>query len=517
MSKMKLLPVIVGVTMLAFSSCTEKPMTPLEKDLSLFSDPMATKLKFWTSQDKIDKMQNADLKAAATAMHDKQYDFKFRLANYKAYLQPEKLGQELHIGDGYSKYEGITGVLLKEGEQTILVEGIEEGKTIHVIVPDWERRAPEGVEPTKDTNGWGLHKKLYPLINGVNVLNIEKEGLAYIDYYSETPETESELRIHFINDPVNGYFDLTKNTNAEWDTLLAKAVYPVMDAKGKYAQIAYPVEACKEYATGKGRELLTAYDSMVHLQHELLGLIKYNKVPNNRILARVNYNYYMFRDGDGVAYMGTEPGYAMKMVVNPETVTKGDPCWGFNHEVGHVHQLRPYLNWGGLGEVSNNIASLYVTTHFGNKSRLSEQKNYEKARKSIIDGKLSYLEEKDIFNRLVPFWQLQLYFSQNGNPDFYPDLHEALRNSAEEMKDFNPREDVAAFQLNFVKQCCKVSQTDLTEFFTKWGFFKPVSMEMNDYGKYNINLTQEMAEACQTEIASLNFPAPKTDLTLLED
>lgn len=76
----------------------------------------------------------------------------------------------------------------------------------------------------------------------------------------------------------------------------------------------------------------------------------------------------MFRDGDGVAYMGTNPGNAMGMVVKPESVIKGDPCWGFNHEVGHVHQLRPYLNWGGLGEVSNNIVTLYVTTHLGNKS-----------------------------------------------------------------------------------------------------------------------------------------------------
>lgn len=516
MNKIKSLPVILGISLCAFS-CAEKDMTPIEKDLSVFSDPMATKLKFWTTQRKIDAMENADLKAAATAMNDKQYDSKYRLASYKAYRKPETLGKELHIGNGYSKYEGITGVLLKKGEQTILAEGIKEGGKMNIVVPDWERRAPEGIEPTKDPNGWGLHKKVYSLTNGVNIVNIEKDGLAYIDYYSETPETESEIKVHFVNDPVNGYFDVTQNTNAEWDSLLANAVYPVIDAKGKYAQIAYPVEACKKYAAGKGFELLTNYDSMVHLQHKFIGLVKYDKIPDNRILARVNYNYYMFRDGDGVAYMGTNPSYAMGMVVKPESVIKGDPCWGFNHEVGHVHQLRPYLNWGGLGEVSNNIVTLYVTTHFGNQSRLSQQKNYENARKSIIDGKKSYLEDGDVFNRLVPFWQLQLYFSQNGNPDFYPDLHEALRNSEESMKGLNARTDVAAFQLNFVKQCCKVSKTDLTDFFSKWGFLKPVSLEMNDYGKYSMNLTQEMVDACKAEITSWNFPTPKTDLTLMED
>lgn len=516
MNKVKLLPVVFGLAM-CVSSCAVSKMTPVEKDLSVFSDPMATGLKSRVSKKKIDAMQNADLKAAAIAMYDKQYSLDYRLADYKAYLKPEILGKKLHIGSGYSKYEGVTGVLLKKGEQTILVEGIKDGKKVNIIVPNWERHAPEGIDPTKDPNGWGIHKKVYSLNNGVNVINIEGDGLAYVDYYSESPVAESDVKVHFINDPVNGYFDVTRNTNAEWDNLLANAVYPVIDGKGRYAQIAYPVEACKKYAAGKGVELLTNYDSMVHLQHKFIGLVKYDKVPDNRILARVNYNYYMFRDGDGVAYMGAKSGYAMAMVVNPASVIKGDPCWGFNHEVGHVHQLRPYLNWGGLGEVSNNIVTLYVTTHFGNKSRLSEQKSYENARKKIIDGNLSYLEDGDVFHRLVPFWQLQLYFSQNGQPDFYPELHEALRNSAETMAGFNASKDVAAFQMNFVKQCCNVSKTDLTDFFTKWGFLKPVTLEMNDYGKYQMNLTQEMVDACKAEIASWKLPVPKTDLTLLED
>jgi len=74
--------------------------------------------------------------------------------------------------------------------------------------------------------------------------------------------------------------------------------------------------------------------------------------------------------------MGAKVGYAMKMVVTPESVIKGDPCWGFSHEVGHVHQTRPMFNWGGLGEVSNNLFSLYVTRSFGNKTRVSEQNNF---------------------------------------------------------------------------------------------------------------------------------------------
>lgn len=185
-----------------------------------------------------------------------------------------------------------------------------------------------------------------------------------------------------------------------------------------------------------GVELINNYDSLVYLQHHLMGLVKYGRVPTNRILSRVNYNYYMFRDGDGVAYMGAQPGYAMNLVVDPDRVILGDPCWGFSHEVGHVHQLRPYFNWGGLGEVSNNVFSLFVNTHFGTISRILDQDNYTKSRESIIDGRISYLQDEDVFNRLVPFWQLQLYFAGEGNnPDFYPDLFEAFRRQIEKDRD----------------------------------------------------------------------------------
>ncbi|MCH5598594.1 M60 family metallopeptidase [Niabella ginsengisoli] len=333
------------------------------------------------------------------------------------------------IGDGYSKYEGITGIYLPVGKHIVLVDGINDANEIGLLVPNWNRRAPEGIKPTEDPAGWGIHKQRFVLRNGVNIIDVKKnDGLAYIDFYSDEPEKEKSIKVHFVNAKVNGYFDVAKNNNDDWNKLIDNAVYPIIDAKGRHIQIAYPAEACKKYAYGKGVELIANYDSLVYRQHRILGLIKYNSVPDNHILARVNYNYYMFRDGDGVAYMGTDPGNAMALVVDPARVIKGDPCWGFSHEVGHVHQLRPYLNWGGLGEVSNNIFSLYGTTSFGNKSRASEQKNYQKARDSIIARKICYLQDKDVFNRLIPFWQLQLYFTGAGNnPDFYPDLFEAFR------------------------------------------------------------------------------------------
>jgi hypothetical protein len=501
-------------------------------DLAVFEDPLASTLKKNIKRKDIDKISNPLIREVALSLLNGPQSTTCLLRQYHALLSPSLLGERLSIGDGYSKYENITGVYLPVGKHIVLADGIEDNKTVKVVVPNWERRAPNPEEPTKDPKGWGIEKKEFQLRNGVNIIDLTDFGsLAYIDYFSEDPNEERPIKIHFITGKENGYFDIAQHKDEDWNRLIDNAVYPIMDAKGKHIQIAYPIEAIKKYAYGRGVELISNYDSLVYRQHRIMGLIKHGKVPENRILSRVNYNYYMFRDGDGVAYMGDKKGYAMAMVVDPSKVIKGDPCWGFSHEVGHVHQTRPMFNWGGLGEVSNNLFSLYVTRSFGNRTRVSEQNNYQKAKETIIDGRISYLQDEDVFNRLIPFWQLQLYFEgQGNNPDFYPDLFEAFRLQAEESRPAGRRlrsnwaqdrlrgeRNPAVHQLNFVKTACEVSKIDLTDFFDKYGFFYVGEFEINDYGNYTYAMTQEMVDKCKQAIKSMNLEKPKVDISSLKD
>lgn len=502
------------------------------QNLSVFEDALATKLKSGIKKKQIEAITDPNIQKLAFDILAGTDKNQYRLATYNALLSPNTLGHQLAIGDGYSKYENVTGVYLPIGKHVIIAEGIEEGKEVKLLVPNWMRKAPNPEEPTKDPKGWGIEKKEFTLRNGVNIINLTDFGsLAYISYFSNEPSKEKPITVNFVTGQENGYFDINKHKNADWDNMLSKAVYPILDAKGKHIQIAYPVEALQKYAAGKGEELISNYDSLVYRQHRIMGLIKYNKVPDNKVLARVNYNYYMFRDGDGVAYMGDKKGYAMAMVTKPESVIKGDPCWGFSHEVGHVHQTRPMFNWGGLGEVSNNLFSLYVMRSFNNESRIKNQDNFNKARKSIIDAKISYLQDPDVFNRLVPFWQLQLYFESAGNnPDFYPDLFEAFRqqylkaanNSRRNRANWNPmnnqqERNPAVHQLNFIKTACEVSKTDLTDFFDQYGFFFVGNMKYNDYGDYNYEMTQEMVDSCKAAIKAMNLPKPKVDISSLTD
>lgn len=491
----------------------------------LFSDPLCTKLNKRISRRKINKCNNEVLKNLAMSIYNGQYDTKFRVNTFKPVYSPSALGKLLHVGNGYSTFQHITGIVLKPGKHVVIVDGLKDGSSLGIKVA-------ELYAPNQGKKDWSLHSEKFNLKNGINI--IEKTsgwtGLAYMDYYFEHPEKENEIKVHFVTGDVNGYFDASVNTNTEWDEMLSKAVYPVFDAAGSNIHLAYPVEDLKKYAAGKGKELIRVYEELVSKQHEIIGWKKYGLIPDNKIFARVNYGYYMFRDGNGVAFKFD----TMRRVANPEHMrTKDeDACWGFSHEVGHVHQLKTYLSWGGLGETSNNICTRYCTQAFGYKNRL--EKHFSKVEKDFLEGTrfgsvskarvkggmkdsiisskyknpdyaLSYLEV-DNFERLVPFWKLQCYFTKKGYKDFYPDLYEKMRNSEKdypELKSLDRHKNVVPFQLNFIRGASIVSGKNLYPYFEAYGFFRLLDLTYGDYGTYSYSMTAAIRDSFKEELKDL--------------
>jgi hypothetical protein len=483
----------------------------LEADARFFTDASCSTLKPEVTAGQLPEFKSEVLRKVATALLDGSYDKTDRAAAYQAYPSPRELGETLKLGNGFSRYENITGMYLNDGENVVFV-GPTHGKKVTLLLPDWIRKPAEGVEPTKDPNGWGLKRQEVELKEGYNIFRAERAGNAYVSYFDDHAEEAKPITVHFPTGQVNGYFDLSKNDNEDWVRLLDQAAGPIMDARGSHIQVAYPVEWLKLHTKGRGVELIRSYDTLLHHHFTLAGLVKYDKVPKNRILARVNYNYYMFRDGDGVAYLGTEN--VMGMVADPDRVIKGDPCWGFSHEAGHVLQMRPQITWGGMTEVSVNLFSLYTMDKMGNPCRLSHQKNYASARKNIIEAqpRISYLQAEDVFDRLVPFWQLQLHFTKNGVPDFYADVMEEMRRRP----DAGRGNDAILNQFQFIEICCDVTKTDLTEFFDKWGFFYTGEIAGNDYGKFSFEITQKTVDEVKGKIAAKGYAKPTVDLTTVE-
>lgn len=484
----------------------------LQADMAFFTDPSCRQLRPTVNASDLDRFQTTLLKDVAAGILDGTYDTTYRAAAYEAYPSPRALDAALKLGDGFSRYENITGMYLEPGEHVVLV-GPTGGKELALLIPDWMRKPPEGVKPSQDPNGWGLKRQRIAIHEGFNVIEVEKGGNAYISYFDDHPDEAPDVVVHFPTGKVNGFFDAARHTNADWNRLLDEAVSPILDARGRHVQVAYPVEWFNVYTRGRGKELIANYDTLLHHHYTLLGLVKYNKVPKNRILARVNFNYYMFRDRDGVAYLGNKS--TMRKVADPDVVIKGDPCWGFCHEVGHVLQLRPQLTWGGMTEVSCNIFTMYTTTAMGNPSRLKAQGNYASARKNIIEAepKISYLACPNVFDRLVPFWQLHLYFSRNGKPDFYADVMEQMRRRPAAGRG----DESIRNQFEFMKICCDVGELDLTDFFDRWGFFWVGELTVKDYRTYHFVITEQMVEETKAYIAAKKYKKPAEDITRIED
>ncbi|MCX6880454.1 MAG: M60 family metallopeptidase [Verrucomicrobia bacterium] len=481
----------------------------LKADLKFFTDGSCSQLQPSVKQQDLAGFKCELLKTVAAGLLGATYDKTYRAASYQAYPSPRELERTLKLGDGFSRYENITGIYLEAGEHVVLVGNTGDRK-LSLLLPDWMRKPAAGIKPEQDPNGWGLHKQEITLKEGVNLLQVAKPGNAYVSYFDDHAEQAPRVTVHFPTGKVNGFFDATKQTNEDWNRLLDQAVGPIMDARGKHIQVAYPVEWFNVFTRGKGVELINNYDTMLNHHYGLMGLVKYKKVPMNRLLARVNFNYYMFRDGDGVAYFGNKD--TMRMVADPAVVIVGDPCWGFCHEVGHALQMHQ-MTWGGMTEVSNNIFSLYTVGRMGNESRLKAQQNYASARRTIIDAKpkKSFLEVPDVFDRLVPFWQLHLYFSRNGKPDFYADVMEEMRHRP----DAGTGDDSIKNQFEFVRISCDVAKLDLTEFFDQWGFFRVGQLTVDDYAKYHYTITQQMVDDVKSYVARKQYPKPAADLTLV--
>lgn len=71
----------------------------------------------------------------AAGLLNQTYDKPHRAASYAAYSSPRELGKTLKLGDGFSRYENITGIVLDPGEHVVLV-GPAGAKELPLLIPD---------------------------------------------------------------------------------------------------------------------------------------------------------------------------------------------------------------------------------------------------------------------------------------------------------------------------------------------------------------------------------------------
>lgn len=471
--------------------------------LNLFTDITCSELKLGITEKDIDACPDPLFRNVAFYLSINKYPCDFRIQEYKAYPHPELFHKANKTSAEHDLLDNPTGIFVNKGKEVVVLVGDNHGYQLSARILNLNVPGGDGFN-----NNYS-----YPLSEGINRFVADTDGLIYIYYHTPDYQDALPIKIHIPSGQVNGYFDSRIHQVADWNRLLNAAVGPHFDVMGKYAHLIFPVDKFREN-TSNGKALIDAYDRLVLLEQQFMGLEKYDRKETNHVCFSVMYNNsYMYSAGNHTGYVVS----TMNMMCDVNQFTKS--IWGPAHEVGHSYQTKPGLCWHGMGEITNNIHSLYVQTSFGNSSRLLDLYNgktytiYEKGLSAFFAQRRPHIlkdDKVDELNQLIPFWQLYLYTKVMGNEDFYKDLYELVRIRPD-------KETPGESQLEFTVLACEAARLDLTDFFTQWGFFEPVDIVKNDYGERHFVVTKEMADDTKKRIAAFGFPKPMKVVEYITD
>lgn len=487
-----------------------KPALSVAADL--FADKTCSALKPGVTRAQILALSDDDdsfLKQLALSIFDGNYPME-RVATYQPYMTVETLADELKTSE-YNKFENPTGIYFKANERAVIfVDDINTTLTLTVV--DWSEAG-------------GEQKTYYTLLPGSNLLSISHRGLGYISYYTDDYLSAPEVKIHIASGMLNGYFDLERgDQNTYWQSLLTNEETQeceILDIRGKYVQLAFDKASLAANNPDRGREMIQEYDNIIKMEQDVMGIDRFGWRTTNRMFARRSYSGNPNANELGVSFPALN--------VKPENIRTNS--WEIGHEFGHVNQVRPGLKWQGTTEVTNNIYSATVQYHYTPDNLRLEQEKIGDGEggaamvgnrfncylnNGIIKGQ-NWLFQKgqnnpnpetgagDLFVRLCPFWQLQLYnhIARLGATDFYPQIIEIIRNTDE--SNMNNKE----LQFNFMRNTCKVMNANMLEFFEKCGMLKPYDHDVSDYGgAVRLTITQEEIDEFKAEIQAHEYPQP---------
>lgn len=201
--------------------------TKAEAFKQYFTDDLFTELKPEVTS--AEGIEDADIQATVNNLLTSPEEYKkFRVAEYEPYRTTTSLRKELKTSALYTQYENPTGIYLHAGDECyVVVEGITT-ENVGLKLKSW----------VKHEQG-----SSYGLKNGLNKITALTEGNAFIDYYTDNYQTAPNVKVHFINAPVRGYWDQATMTNEDWKRMLAPLAdndSSVIIVRSEHAQLALP-------------------------------------------------------------------------------------------------------------------------------------------------------------------------------------------------------------------------------------------------------------------------------------
>jgi hypothetical protein len=492
-----------------------------------FTDPLCRQLKAGTTLEKLNGIEDAFFRKMAKSLwyHDNgkepgkeeeagviAYDPAFHLVEIKPYLEP-RITAAANKTAPYGRYDNATGIHVKRNEEVVVfVDGLKTKATLCVLDP----MKPSG-------SSYEMIAQTVTLQQGINHFKAEGKGLLYVVYNTadENWKGLGKSTIHIASGIYNGIWVKGESKPEEWGDMLKKASFSSIDIMGDYTHMIMPVMNLRA-SVPDVEELIGTFDRIVYEEQVFSGFKKYNRMtPTRMTVIGGSFSAHMFAMGySDYSYTGYSLNGLKELM--PVEVLKTTGIWGPAHELGHVNQLRPAFRWGAgsvggnqipgnMTEVSNNVYSLFIQTMFGNRSRIMAQGEYATAWRRFFVQKLPHTAQDDktsgydnVFNRLVPYWQLYLYFTAAGKytgdrpEDFYGDLMEVMRNDAGYNGYNTPSDSQVRYCMDrFALHVSDVTKTNMTKFFNDYGFL--------------------LSDATVLAIAAKGYPAPAMEIRYIHD
>lgn len=368
----------------------------------------------------------------------------------------------------------------------------------------------------------------HKLTKGLNIIDGQKDALYYIVYTADTRSKTKKLnewpyiKIHIEGGVVNGYYDVARHTDEDYVDLLSNATHDLFTVKGGETILNFKTSTYKEVFPSTIKSSVVWFDSLTVWEKELMGMCE-SVASGRRAVAPFRltggeaiFPIYYNNPNFAIEGKATDDGYAnscpyrtsynsVDCIRKSFVIQAGLDDWCAAHECGHNNQGA--INLESCTEVSNNLFSNVicyldgVTTTKGHP--LATTMNYYAHHVPFFS--------RDVTSKMRMYYQLYLYYHQaEKNTAFYPTLFQELRKDPLELwtNTYNS-------SLKFVRKVCEVAQEDLTDFFTAWGFFEPCNLTIDDYGIYDLTVTQEDIDKTLEEISK--YPKKNREILFIED
>lgn len=370
------------------------------------------------------------------------------------------------------------------------------------------------------------------LSKGLNVIDGDAGNYYYILYTADTESMTKkisqwpEMKIHIEGGTLDGYFDASRHTDADYRTLMNAASFSSFVIKGKHSVMSIRKSILTVNYANKIAQSITCTDSLSVWEKDLFGITE--SVANGEKAGAPWYltggdafypsyfNNPTFVDNDspGSYAHSTEYGIhlsedASQTFINPYlTEVPGYDEGGIAHELGH--QLQSPIMLEGTTEGSNDLFSNVCRFLVGH--RASTGNPLSVTMKEFANHEPFYWRGPDkAFLRM--FYSLYLYYHQaQKNLSFYPNLFKALR----EDKIVPYGSDTNDSGLKFVRKVCEIAQEDLTDFFTVYGFFEPAENRyLECYGDHWV--TNRIEDINNTKAIIAQYSTKNPEIIFVED